>query len=102
MKEESKKKNPKLDAVEKMEKKKMTASRNQTAEPKNDILNIDNLNVRFETEDGVVHAVNGISLRLGYRQTLGLVGEAGAGKTTTALAMLRLVPDPPGIVECDR
>lgn len=67
-----------------------------------EILNIENLNVRFETEDGVVHAVNGIDLKLGYRKTLGLVGETGAGKTTTALAMLRLVPDPPGVVECDR
>jgi peptide/nickel transport system ATP-binding protein len=67
-----------------------------------DILNIENLTVRFETEDGVVHAVNGIDLKLGYRKTLGLVGETGAGKTTTALAMLRLVPNPPGVVECDR
>ncbi len=67
-----------------------------------DILNIENLRVRFETEDGVVHAVNGIDLKLGYKKTLGLVGETGAGKTTTALAMLRLVPDPPGVVECDR
>lgn len=67
-----------------------------------DILNIENLKVRFETEDGIVYAVNGIDLKLGYRQTLGLVGETGAGKTTTALAMLRLIPDPPGVVECDR
>ena len=67
-----------------------------------DILRIENLNVRFETEDGVVHAVNGIDMKLGYRKTLGLVGETGAGKTTTALAMLRLVPNPPGVVECDR
>lgn len=67
-----------------------------------DILNIENLRVRFETEDGIVRAVNGIDLKLGYRKTLGLVGETGAGKTTTALAALRLVPDPPGVVECDR
>ena len=67
-----------------------------------EILNIENLRVRFETEDGIVYAVNGVNLKLGYRKTLGLVGETGAGKTTTALAMLRLVPDPPGVVECDR
>ena len=67
-----------------------------------EILNIENLRVRFETEDGVVYAVNGVNLKLGYKKTLGLVGETGAGKTTTALAMLRLVPDPPGVVECDR
>ena len=65
------------------------------------ILNIKNLVVRYETEDGIVHALNGIDLELGYRQTIGLVGETGAGKTTAALAMLRLVPDPPGVVECD-
>lgn len=67
-----------------------------------DILNIEDLKVRFETEDGTVYAVNGVNLRLGYHKTLGLVGETGAGKTTTALAMLRLVPDPPGVVECKR
>lgn len=67
-----------------------------------DILNIEDLYVRFETEDGIVYAVNGINLKLGYKKTLGLVGETGAGKTTTALAMLRLVPDPPGVVECKR
>ena len=60
-----------------------------------EILNIENLRVRFETEDGIVYAVNGINLKLGYKKTLGLVGETGAVKTTTALAMLRLVPDPP-------
>ncbi len=67
-----------------------------------EILNIEDLRVRFETEDGIVYAVNGINLKLGYKRTLGLVGETGAGKTTTALAMLRLVPDPPGVVECRR
>lgn len=67
-----------------------------------EILNIEDLRVRFETEDGIVHAVNGVNLKLGYKRTLGLVGETGAGKTTTALAMLRLVPDPPGVVECKR
>ena len=66
------------------------------------ILDVKNLVVRYETEDGVVHALNGIDLQLGYRQTIGLVGETGAGKTTAAMAILRLVPDPPGVVECDR
>ena len=40
-----------------------------------EILNIENLRVRFETEDGVVYAVNGVNLKLGYKKTLGLVGE---------------------------
>lgn len=60
------------------------------------VLNIENLVVQYETESGTVRAVNGIDVKLGSRQALGLVGETGAGKTTTALAMLRLVPDPPG------
>ncbi len=72
-------------------------------EQKNDyILDVENLVVRYETEDGIVNALNGIDLKLKYRQTVGLVGETGAGKTTAALAILRLVPDPPGVVECDK
>ena len=59
-------------------------------------LEIKNLNIRFVTDDGVVNAVNGVDLTLEKGQTLGLVGETGAGKTTTALGILRLIPDPPG------
>ena len=44
------------------------------------ILDIENLVVRYETEDGIVHALNGIDLQLGYHQTIGLVGETGAGE----------------------
>lgn len=68
----------------------------------NYILDMQNLVVRYETEDGIVHAINEIDLQLGYHETLGLVGETGAGKTTAALAMMRLVPDPPGVVEVDK
>lgn len=66
------------------------------------ILDIENLFVRYETEDGIVNAINGIDLKLGYKRTLGLVGETGAGKTTAALSMLRLIPSPPGVVKCDK
>ncbi len=66
------------------------------------ILDVENLVVRYETEDGIVRALNGIDLKLKYKQTIGLVGETGAGKTTAALAILGLVPDPPGVVECER
>jgi peptide/nickel transport system ATP-binding protein len=66
------------------------------------ILNIRNLKVRYETQDGIVKAVNGVDLTLRKKRTLGLVGETGAGKTTTALAIMRLVPNPPGVVECDK
>ena len=59
-------------------------------------LEIKDLQVKFKTVDGVVEAVNGIDLSIEKGKTLGLVGETGAGKTTTAISILRLVPDPPG------
>lgn len=61
-----------------------------------ELLKIEQLEVKYFTSDGVVEAVNGIDLSLGRGETLGLVGETGAGKTTTALSILRLLPDPPG------
>lgn len=66
---------------------------------KNNILNIENLVVYYETENGIIKAVNGIDLQLKKKKSIGLVGETGAGKTTTALAMLRLIPDPPGVIK---
>ena len=62
------------------------------------ILDIQNLVVNYETDDGIVHAVNGLKLQLEKKKTLGLVGETGAGKTTTALSILNLVPNPPGVI----
>lgn len=62
----------------------------------NNILDIKNLVVHYITDEGVVEAVNGLDISLKIGETLGLVGETGAGKTTTALSILRLVPDPPG------
>ncbi len=62
------------------------------------ILSIKNLHVHYVTDDGTSKAVNGIDLDLKPGETLGLVGETGAGKTTTALSIMRLVPDPPGKV----
>ena len=59
-------------------------------------LDIKNLTIHYITDDGVVKAVNGIDLALEKGDTLGLVGETGAGKTTTALGVMGLVPDPPG------
>jgi peptide/nickel transport system ATP-binding protein len=64
------------------------------------LLEIKNLHVHYETSDGNFKAVNGINLTMEKGETLGLVGETGAGKTTTALSILRLIPNPPGkIVE---
>ena len=60
------------------------------------LLDIKDLTIHYLTDDGVVSAVNGLSLSLARGETLGLVGETGAGKTTTALGILRLVPNPPG------
>ena len=64
------------------------------------LLEIKHLRVHYVTDQETVYAVNGIDLSLDSGETLGLVGETGAGKTTTALAIMQLVPDPPGrIVE---
>ena len=60
------------------------------------ILELKDLSVKYFTSDGTVEAVNGISLQVDRGETLGLVGETGAGKTTAALSILRLLPDPPG------
>ncbi len=60
------------------------------------LLEIKNLKTRFFTQDGVVHAVNGISLYLNEGETLGLVGESGCGKSVSMLSVLRLIPQPPG------
>ena len=60
------------------------------------ILEINDLHVHFNTVDGNVKALNGITFDLEEGETLGLVGETGAGKTTTALSILRLIQSPPG------
>lgn len=62
------------------------------------ILEIKDLAVEYRTQDGVVKAVGGIDIQLEKGKTLGLVGETGAGKTTTALSILRIVPEPPGVI----
>lgn len=60
------------------------------------LLEINHLSVEFDTSEGLVRAVNDVSLTIGEGETLGLVGETGAGKTTTALSILRLIQSPPG------
>ena len=58
------------------------------------LLEIDNLSVEYHTDDAVIYAVNGITLTLEKGQTLGIVGETGAGKTTVAKSILRVLPNP--------
>ena len=63
------------------------------------LLDIDHLTVNYELEDETVEAVRDVSFKVEKGKTLGLVGETGAGKTTTALAILNLIPDPPGVIK---
>ena len=63
------------------------------AEP---LLEIKDLAVHFDTDEGVVHAVNGVSLTLEESETVAVVGESGSGKSVTMLSTLKLIPQPPG------
>jgi oligopeptide/dipeptide ABC transporter ATP-binding protein len=60
------------------------------------ILSIRDLTVEFETDDGIVKAVTGVSYDLDPGETLGIVGESGSGKSVSVLTMLGLIPQPPG------
>ena len=60
------------------------------------LLQIKDLSIVYATEDGVVQALTNANLTLRQGETLGLVGETGAGKTTLARGIMRLIPDPPG------
>jgi peptide/nickel transport system ATP-binding protein len=67
-----------------------------TAEPRqpstDTVLDVEDLNVRFPTDDGVVHAVRGVSFSLRPGEVLGIVGESGSGKSVTSLAVMGLLP----------
>ena len=60
------------------------------------LLDIKDLSIIYSTEDGVVRALNKANLQLHKGESLGLVGETGAGKTTLARGIMRLIPNPPG------
>ncbi|RQG99922.1 ABC transporter ATP-binding protein [Natrarchaeobius oligotrophus] len=63
------------------------------------LLEVENLSVQFYTEDGVVRAVDGLSYEIERGETVGVVGESGAGKSVAALSLLRLIDDPGEIVD---
>ncbi len=60
------------------------------------VLQVENLETKFFTPEGVIHAVNGVSFELRKGETLGVVGESGCGKSVTMNSVLRLIPSPPG------
>lgn len=60
------------------------------------LLEVKNLKTQFFTQDGVVHAVNGISYSVGAGETLAIVGESGSGKSVGVMSLIRLIPQPPG------
>ncbi len=71
-------------------------------EKKNTVLDIQNLTVEFHVDGEVAQSVTDVNIHLAEGTTLGLVGETGAGKTTTALAALNLIQCPPGVVKADK
>lgn len=65
------------------------------------ILDIQNLKTRFDTHEGLVHAVNGITYQVHAGETLGIVGESGCGKSVSMLSVMRLLEVPPASIEAD-
>lgn len=63
------------------------------------LLHIENLRTHFNTDQGVVKAVDGVTLRIDRNRTLGVVGESGCGKSVMAMSIMRLLPEPPARVE---
>ena len=60
------------------------------------LIEVRNLQTQFFTQDGIVHAVNGISYEVAERETVAIVGESGSGKSVGVMSLIRLIPEPPG------
>src|SRR5258706_12491772 len=67
-----------------------------TADSNGNLLSVKELRTYFETEDGTVKGVDGISFELKQGESLGIVGESGSGKSVANLSLMGLIPDPPG------
>jgi len=65
------------------------------------VLDVNDLQTRFHTQDGTVYAVNGVSFHVEEGETLGIVGESGCGKSVSVLSVMRLIPQPPGEVQAE-
>lgn len=63
------------------------------------LLEVKNLKTYFYTEDGEIPAVDGVDFYVRKGETLGIVGESGCGKSVTAMSVLRLIPNPPGVIK---
>lgn len=74
----------------------MTSDSSNNSSP---LLRVRDLRTSFNTPDGKLTAVNGVSFDVAHGETLGLVGESGCGKSVSALSIMRLVPNPPGVIE---
>jgi len=72
------------------------AERNLAKGAKETLLEIRDLKTWFYTDEGIVKAVNGVNLKIGKGETLGIVGESACGKSVTAFSIMQLIPDPPG------
>ncbi|HET6261436.1 MAG TPA: ATP-binding cassette domain-containing protein, partial [Chloroflexia bacterium] len=64
-----------------------------------ELLRVEGIKTYFFTDDGVVKAVDGVSLKVRQGETLGVVGESGCGKSVTSMSIMRLIADPGRIVE---